>query len=339
MGNFFNAKRIAKIGVFTALAFVLYLVRIPLAFIFPSFLELHVSDIPVLIGGFALGPVSGIIILALKILLKVLISATHTFGVGELSDFLCGLSFLLPSSLIYKANKTRTCAIIALVVGAVSSLAVSVVSNIFIIIPFYLNVNHWQLETIVRACSVIPNINADNFYLNYTLFAVIPFNLLRVLIVGIIVFLLYKPLKNLINLMDNKKVEKYRFSKSVEETLKIAEDYARSLKKNDVVVLDGDMGAGKTVFCKGVAKGLGIEDEITSPTYAYMNDYDGKLFHYDCYRLSCGEQALSLGLTDYFDAGGVCLIEWAENIASVLPKNVKRVKIEIIGEDERKITL
>ena len=126
---------------------------------------------------------------------------------------------------------------------------------------------------------------------------------------------------------------------SPEETFKVAEEYAKSLRKNDVVLLGGDMGAGKTVFCKGVAAGLGIEAEITSPTYAYMNDYDGKLFHYDCYRLSCGEQALSLGLTDYFDAGGVCLIEWAENIASVLPKNVKRVKIEIIGEDERKITL
>ena len=99
------------------------------------------------------------------------------------------------------------------------------------------------------------------------------------------------------------------------------------------------MGAGKTVFAKGVAAGLGITDEITSPTYAYMNDYGGKLFHYDCYRLSGGEQALALGLTDYFDAGGVCLIEWSENIASVLPEKTKTVKIEIIGETERKIKL
>ena len=126
---------------------------------------------------------------------------------------------------------------------------------------------------------------------------------------------------------------------NVKKTMEIAADYAKTLKAGDVVLLDGEMGAGKTVFAKGVAKALGIDCEITSPTYAYLNDYDGKLYHYDCYRLSDGEQALSLGLTDYFDADGICLIEWGENIASVLPKNVKRVKIEIIGDDKRKITL
>ncbi|MBO7525780.1 MAG: tRNA (adenosine(37)-N6)-threonylcarbamoyltransferase complex ATPase subunit type 1 TsaE [Clostridia bacterium] len=130
-----------------------------------------------------------------------------------------------------------------------------------------------------------------------------------------------------------------KISKSAEETFNIAFDYAKTLEKNDVVLLEGEMGAGKTVFAKGVAAGLGITDEITSPTYAYMNDYGGKLFHYDCYRLSGGEQALALGLTDYFDAGGVCLIEWSENIASVLPEKTKTVKIEIIGETERKIKL
>ena len=130
-----------------------------------------------------------------------------------------------------------------------------------------------------------------------------------------------------------------KISKSAEETFNIAFDYAKTLERNDVVLLEGEMGAGKTVFAKGVALGLGITDEITSPTYAYMNDYGGKLFHYDCYRLSGGEQALALGLTDYFDAGGVCLIEWSENIASVLPEKTKTVKIEIIGETERKITL
>ncbi|HBF86648.1 MAG TPA: tRNA (adenosine(37)-N6)-threonylcarbamoyltransferase complex ATPase subunit type 1 TsaE [Clostridiales bacterium] len=128
-------------------------------------------------------------------------------------------------------------------------------------------------------------------------------------------------------------------SKSYEQTISIAEKYAETLKKGDVVLLRGEMGAGKTVFAKGVAKGLGIKDEITSPTYAYMNDYGGKLYHYDCYRLSSGEDAESLGLTDYFYGGGICLIEWAENIADVLPKTVKRVKIEKISETERKIIL
>ena len=128
-------------------------------------------------------------------------------------------------------------------------------------------------------------------------------------------------------------------SKSREETLAFAESYAKTLRGGDVVLLDGDMGAGKTVFTKGVAKGLGIEEEVTSPTYAYMNDYDGRLFHYDCYRIECPEQAESLGLADYFDMGGICLIEWSQNIAPLLPAKVKRVTITKIDEQTRKIEI
>ncbi|MDE6869003.1 MAG: tRNA (adenosine(37)-N6)-threonylcarbamoyltransferase complex ATPase subunit type 1 TsaE [Clostridia bacterium] len=117
-------------------------------------------------------------------------------------------------------------------------------------------------------------------------------------------------------------------SDSPVQTLKFGERYAKSLKGGDVVLLGGEMGAGKTVFAKGVAKGLGIKDEVLSPTYAYMNDYGGKLYHFDCYRLKNGEQAEGLGLCDYFYADGVCLIEWAENISSVLPEKVKRVEIQ-----------
>ncbi len=128
-------------------------------------------------------------------------------------------------------------------------------------------------------------------------------------------------------------------SKTLKQTYKIAYDYAKTLSKGDVVLLQGEMGAGKTQFTKGLAKGLGIEDDITSPTYAYMNDYNGVLYHYDCYRLSSGEDAEALGLTDYFYNGGICVIEWSENIKSVLPSSVKIVKIEKINEKTRKITL
>lgn len=126
-------------------------------------------------------------------------------------------------------------------------------------------------------------------------------------------------------------------SSSAKETEEIACAYARQLSSGDVVLLYGEMGAGKTVFCKGVARGLGIEDEILSPTYAYMNDYYGKLYHFDCYRLSCGRQAEELGLCDYFYAGGVCLVEWAENIADILPENCKKVTIEKIDGEGRRI--
>ena len=116
-----------------------------------------------------------------------------------------------------------------------------------------------------------------------------------------------------------------------------AAEYAKTLSAGDVVLLDGDMGAGKTVFAKGVAKGMGIFDEVTSPTYADMNDYDGRLFHYACYRIQSPRQAENLGLADYFELGGVCLVEWSENIAPLLPERLTRVKIRKIDENTREI--
>lgn len=126
-------------------------------------------------------------------------------------------------------------------------------------------------------------------------------------------------------------------SESAETTINIGREYAKTLKRGDIVLLKGDMGVGKTVFCKGVAKGLGVDDEILSPTYAYMNDYGGKLYHYDCYRLKNGAQAEGLGLCDYFYADGVCIIEWAENIADVLPENCKTVEIQRLLDGKRRI--
>lgn len=128
-------------------------------------------------------------------------------------------------------------------------------------------------------------------------------------------------------------------SKTPKQTMKIGEEFAKTLSGGDVVLLHGDLGAGKTAFTKGIAKGLNIQKEITSPTYAYMNDYDGVLYHYDCYRLSSGEDAEALGLTDYFYGNGICVIEWSENIKSALPKKVKSVTINKIDEKTREIII
>lgn len=126
-------------------------------------------------------------------------------------------------------------------------------------------------------------------------------------------------------------------SADAESTIAFARGYAKTLKAGDVVLLYGDLGAGKTTFCKGLAEGLGVDDEILSPTYAYMNDYGGVFYHYDCYRLSSGAQAEGLGLCDYFYAGGVCAVEWAENIASVLPPDCKKVTIRKLADGKREI--
>lgn len=118
-----------------------------------------------------------------------------------------------------------------------------------------------------------------------------------------------------------------QISNSEKDTFNIAKKYAETLKKGDVVILQGELGAGKTAFVKGVADYFGLTC-VTSPTYAYLNVYGDLIYHYDCYRLSCGEDALALGLTDYFNGDNICFIEWAENIADVLPLNAKKVTIK-----------
>ncbi len=125
---------------------------------------------------------------------------------------------------------------------------------------------------------------------------------------------------------------------SENQTQDVAFEYAKTLKLGDVVVLSGDLGAGKTAFTKGLAKFFGL-GEVTSPTYAYLNVYGDKIYHYDCYRLSSGEDAERLGLTDYFGGDNICVIEWAENILDALPESYKTVKIERIDENTRRITL
>ena len=122
------------------------------------------------------------------------------------------------------------------------------------------------------------------------------------------------------------------------QTQEIAFEYAKTLKNGDVVLLQGGLGAGKTAFTKGVAKYFGLEG-VTSPTYAYLNVYGDKLYHYDCYRLSCGEDAERLGLTDYFGGDNICLIEWSENIEDALPEDCRIVRIERVDENTRKIYL
>ena len=127
-------------------------------------------------------------------------------------------------------------------------------------------------------------------------------------------------------------------SNSQQQTEQIAFEYAKTLSKGDVVILSGDLGAGKTAFVKGVARYFGL-DGVTSPTYAYLNVYGDFIYHYDCYRLSCGEDAERLGLTDYFNGENICFIEWAENIEDALPDTVKKVTIIKISEEGRKIIL
>lgn len=125
-------------------------------------------------------------------------------------------------------------------------------------------------------------------------------------------------------------------SRSPEQTLAWAENYAKTLSAGDVVLLDGEMGAGKTVLAQGIARGLGVCEDVLSPTYAYVNSY-APMFHFDCYRIESLRQAEELGFADYFEAGKICLVEWSERIAPLLPAGCKRVLIRKTGENEREI--
>lgn len=127
-------------------------------------------------------------------------------------------------------------------------------------------------------------------------------------------------------------------SNSEKETRDIANQYAATLKSGDIVILNGDLGAGKTAFVKGVAEHFNLFG-VTSPTYAYLNIYGDFIYHYDCYRLQSYEDAVMLGLNDYFCRNNICLIEWAENIKDILPQRIKSVTIEKIGENTRKIII
>lgn len=133
------------------------------------------------------------------------------------------------------------------------------------------------------------------------------------------------------------------YSDSEEYTRALAGNYAKTVKGGEIISLSGDLGAGKTIFAKGFATGLGINEEITSPTFTVMNEYVGKnlnLYHYDAYRLKSGREAYEAGLCDYLgDKNSVCLIEWADNMKSALPENIVKIEIIYISETEREIKI
>lgn len=132
-------------------------------------------------------------------------------------------------------------------------------------------------------------------------------------------------------------------STSEQQTLLAGEQFAARLRENDIVCLHGEPGAGKSVFVRGAARALGITEDITSPTFTLVNEYHGgrlDLYHFDMYRLENSISAEDAGLDEYFDAGGVCMIEWPEHIADVLPEGAYHVYISrdlSQGEEFRRI--
>ena len=129
------------------------------------------------------------------------------------------------------------------------------------------------------------------------------------------------------------------FTKSAEETVELGKRIGVFLVPNDVVALVGPLGAGKTTLIQGIAEGAGVKDYVTSPTFIIINEYQGRVpfFHVDLYRLEDVGEIEDLGIGEYFERGGVCVIEWAEKLKELEPKSCHEIEMEIVSETERKI--
>ena len=132
-------------------------------------------------------------------------------------------------------------------------------------------------------------------------------------------------------------------SSTPEETFQWGCEFGKHLKVHSVIAMHGDLGAGKTTLIKGIAHGAGdiSPRDVSSPTYTYLNIYTGKqkIFHFDLYRLKTADDFLSLGFDEYFEEGGICLIEWPEKIRDLLPSNSLTIEIEYTSEKGRALIL
>ena len=128
---------------------------------------------------------------------------------------------------------------------------------------------------------------------------------------------------------------------SLDELDKVAEAVVESLNGRTVVALDAPMGAGKTTLVSQIAKYLGSEDDVTSPTFAIVNQYEGErtIYHFDMYRIDRIEEALDFGSEEYLSSGELCLVEWPEKVAALLPEDTMVVKIEILSETARRFVI
>ena len=187
--NIFGVKEIAKIGMLSAIAVILMLFEIPLWFA-PGFYKIDLSEVPVLIGTFAMGPLAGIFIEIIKILLNFLINGTVTAGIGELANLLIGCAIIIPSGLVYKKIRTRKGALIGMAAGTVAMTVVGCLLNAYVLLPIYAKAFQMPIEALVgMGTAVNPAITSLS---TFVLLAVAPFNLLKGIIVSAVTLLLYK---------------------------------------------------------------------------------------------------------------------------------------------------
>ena len=175
---------LTRIAMLAALASVLALFEIPVI----AFYKLDFSNLPVLLGGFAMGPVAGVVILALKCLIGLL--HTSSMGIGKLADFLMGAALVLPAAILYQRNKTRKTALLGMLLGTLCMVVVSVLTNKYILFPFYMNAFKMDIQGLIYYVKVA---GIDSEW-KILLLITAPFNLLKGFVLSLITGLIYKPL-------------------------------------------------------------------------------------------------------------------------------------------------
>ena len=190
--NTTNVKKLTQIGMLSAIAVVLMLFEFALPFA-PSFYELDFSEVPVLIGCFAMGPGAGALIELVKILLNLLINGTKTVGVGELANFVIGCAFCVPAGMIYRRKRTKKGAIWGMVSGTLFMTIAGGFINAYVMLPTYAKAFGWPLEDLIAMGTKI-NPAIDDLS-TFILYAVVPFNLLKGVLVSLVVALIYKRIR------------------------------------------------------------------------------------------------------------------------------------------------
>ena len=194
--NRFTTQSLAKIAILGAIAFILMLLEFPLP-IAPVFYKLDFSEVIVLIGGFALGPLEAVVIEALKNILNIIFTGSSTAYVGELANFIVGSCFVVPASIIYHRNKSIKSALIGSIVGTVCMIVAGALMNALVLIPMYSKLFNLPLETIIgMGAAIVPAIN--NVF-TFVLYCVCPFNLVKGIVVTLLTFVLYKRVSPLLH--------------------------------------------------------------------------------------------------------------------------------------------
>lgn len=195
--NKLTTRMITQIGMLGAIATVLMLFEIPLPFA-PSFYEIDFSEVPVLIGCFSMGPLAGALIELVKIILNFVINGTATAGVGEIANYIIGISLCVPAGIIYKKSKTKKSAVLGLAVGTVFMTVLGCFVNAYVLLPTYAAAFKMPIDALIEMGTAI-NANITNIF-TFVMFAVAPFNLLKGVLDSIIVIAVYKKISPILKL-------------------------------------------------------------------------------------------------------------------------------------------